>query len=102
VGVQSSVANPNTTYDSWRGSFYIPLTLNWGGEDLRSDYFGRVAPGVYYSHATNFALLLQFGKRFKLLENFSWRPTLGLVGYFGSGAPRTVIDIIPVVFSILF
>lgn len=102
VGIQGAFANSGAQIDPFHYSIYIPVTLNWGGEDLRDDYFVRLAPGISYSNALNTALLAQFGKRFKLLENFSWRPTVGLSSQFGNGAARVAVDIIPLVFSVLF
>ncbi len=102
LGIQSAFANSGAQIDPFRYSIYIPVTLNWGGEDLRDDYFVRLAPGISYSNALNTALLVQFGKRFKLLENFTWRPTVGLSSQFGNGAARVAVDIIPLVFSVIF
>ena len=102
LGVQTSIHKTGAVVDSFRTSVLIPVTYNWGGEDLRSDYFVRLAPGTSIHHSTNFLTLVQFGKRFKILENISWRPTIGLVGEFGNGATRTAVDIVPLVFSIVF
>jgi hypothetical protein len=102
LGLQAAISNSGAVIDSFRYSFYVPFTMNWGGEDLRNDFFAKISPGISYTNALNTALLVQFGKRFKLLENFSWRPTIGLNANFGNGDPRTAIDIIPVVFSVIF
>lgn len=102
VGLQAALSDSGAQFDSFRYSFYFPFTVNWGGEDLRDDFFGRVSPGISYSNAVNAALLLQLGKRFKIFDNFSWRPTVGVVCNFGNGATRVAIDVIPVVFSLIF
>ena len=102
LGIQSAISESGAQINSFRYSFSIPFTVNWGGQDLRDDYFARVSPGISYSNALNAALLLQFGKRFKVLENFSWRPTVGITSNFGNGDPRLAIDVIPVVFSFIF
>ena len=102
LGVQTSIHQTGAVVDGFQTAVVFPLTYNWGGENLRSDYFVRVAPGMLINHSTNFLTLVQFGKRFKILENISWRPTVGLVGEFGNGATRTAIDIVPLVFSIIF
>jgi len=102
IGFQIAAANSGSVTDTFRSSLLIPLTYNWGGEDLRNDYFIRFSPGISYTYSVDGTLLLQFGKRFRLLENFSWRPTVGLNFGFGNGALRSAIDIIPVVFSVIF
>ena len=102
LGLQTGIADSGAPLDSFRFSFYIPFTLNWGGSDLRDDYFVRLSPGISYYNALNTALLVQFGKRFKLLDNFSWRPTVGLASQFGNGAARIAIDIVPLAFSVIF
>ncbi|MEO5970471.1 MAG: hypothetical protein ABIQ95_11140 [Bdellovibrionia bacterium] len=102
VGLQGTISDSSAQIDGFRYSIYIPFTVNWGGVDLRDDYFFRVSPGISYYNALDTALLVQFGKRFKVFDNFSWRPTVGLNGNFGNGAARLAIDIIPVAFSLIF
>jgi len=102
AGYQLAISNSGAQVDGFRYSFYVPITYNWGGEDLRDDFFARLSPGISYSNALNTALLVQFGKRFKVLDSLSWRPTVGLSGQFGNGAARMAFDIIPVVFSVIF
>jgi hypothetical protein len=102
VGFQAGIANSSAPIDSFRYAFYIPLTVNWGGQDLRDDFFFRVSPGISYNNALDLALLAQLGKRFKFLEDFSWRPTVGLNSNFGNGATRLAIEIVPLAFSLLF
>jgi hypothetical protein len=102
IGFQGAISDSGAPLDAFRYSVYLPFSVNWGGEDLRDDYFGRVAPGISYYNAVNFALLMQLGKRFKIFDNFSWRPTVGVVANFGNGAARVAFDIIPVAFSLIF
>lgn len=102
LGAQGAVYQSGAPVDGFRYSFYIPLTVNWGGDNLGNDFFAKVAPGISYQNALNTALLLQVGKRFNLFKNVSWKPLVGIAAQFGNGDPRTAIDIVPLSFSILF
>ncbi len=102
LGAQVGVADSGAQIDSFQLSFFSPVTFNFGGTDLRTDYFVRLSPGVTYRNLWSPALQLQLGKRFQLFENVVWRPTVGVKSEFLHGDPRVAIDLIPFNLGIIF
>lgn len=101
-GAQFAIADSGSQIDAFQIAFYTPITFNFGGDDLRTDYFVRLSPGATFRHLWSPALNLQLGKRFKIFENVSWRPSAGVKSEFFHGDPRVAIDFIPLTVGIIF
>jgi len=96
LGYESGTAS-KTTY-----TVLIGPTLNFGGEDLRDDYFLGVYSGVVSESEgpASGRVSLEAGKRFRILENVSLTP-YALLAIPTDGSTMT-LSLGPISFSVMF
>ncbi len=88
-------------------AFFIYLGAGIDSQSISS----FTVPGTLYytggASSKNFAYAFEIGKRFYVLHNVSWRPTLGAGGHTGfdlasNGTAHPALSIVPLALSILF